>query len=174
MAHRLLFVNNVPANLKGKYVVGSGAGGKDRSVQKVLRRRASNNAQGDPCCFEKSTVIMININKIATPVYPLTKPIVYNLKADYTIQPNHQLNISGFVLQMNGHTLTNDGILMVSDGGIFTIDNYFVNNGILVNSNDPGIINIDASGTFINLADFTNENSLTNSNIIISSRSILY
>lgn len=39
-----------PANIENHYVVGSGVGGKSRAVRKALRRRASNNAEGKPCC----------------------------------------------------------------------------------------------------------------------------
>ena len=54
MAHRLIFTNNKPANVHGKYVVGSGVGSRNRSVQRALQNRASNNAQGQPCCIEQA------------------------------------------------------------------------------------------------------------------------
>ena len=54
MAHRLIFTNNKPANLHGKYVVGSGVGSRNRSVYRALQNRASNNAAGQPCCIEQA------------------------------------------------------------------------------------------------------------------------
>ena len=51
MSHRLIFTNNIEGNFHGKYVVGSGVGSRNRSVYRSLQRRASNNAQGKPCCM---------------------------------------------------------------------------------------------------------------------------
>ena len=42
-----------PGVLENHYVVGSGVGGKSRAVRKALRKRASNNAKGAPCCYPK-------------------------------------------------------------------------------------------------------------------------
>jgi hypothetical protein len=49
MSHR--FITNNKSNLNIKYVVGSGVGSRNRSVYRSLQRRASNNAQGKPCCM---------------------------------------------------------------------------------------------------------------------------
>lgn len=35
------------------YVVGSGVGGKSMFARRALRQRASNNAQGKPCCMPR-------------------------------------------------------------------------------------------------------------------------
>ena len=51
MSHRLIFVNPTEGNFHGKYIVGSGVGSRNRSVQKALQQRASNNSQGKPCCM---------------------------------------------------------------------------------------------------------------------------
>ena len=52
MGHRLFFTYNNPANVNVHYVVGAGVGSKSRSVRSALKRKASNNAQGKPCCIK--------------------------------------------------------------------------------------------------------------------------
>ena len=52
---RLVNIKNKQTSLNyNRYFVGSGVGSKSRSVQKALMRRASNNAQGEPCCFNNT------------------------------------------------------------------------------------------------------------------------
>jgi hypothetical protein len=53
MAHRLIFTNipSINTSLRQKYVVGSGVGSRNRSVYRALQNRASNTAQGKPCCI---------------------------------------------------------------------------------------------------------------------------
>lgn len=52
MSSRVIFMNNNTLDLSfhTKYVVGSEVGGKNRSVQQALKRRANNNVNGTPCC----------------------------------------------------------------------------------------------------------------------------
>ena len=52
---RLIFTGNVKTSLHNKYVVGAPVGGLNRSVKRALQRRASNNAQGNPCCIQNNT-----------------------------------------------------------------------------------------------------------------------
>lgn len=47
------FKLNRPAGLENHYVVGSGVGRKSAFVRRALRNRASNNAQGEPCCMPR-------------------------------------------------------------------------------------------------------------------------
>lgn len=47
------FKLNRPAQVENHYVVGSGVGGKSMFARRALRRRASNNAQGEPCCMPR-------------------------------------------------------------------------------------------------------------------------
>lgn len=53
MGHRLIFTNNTKLN-DNKYVVGSPVGALNASVRRALQRRASNNAQGKPCCISNT------------------------------------------------------------------------------------------------------------------------
>ena len=53
---RHFITNNKPANLNGKFVVGSGVGSRNRSVYRALQRRSSNNAQGKPCCISATNI----------------------------------------------------------------------------------------------------------------------
>ena len=59
---RLVNIKNKQTSLNyNRYIVGSGVGSKSRSVQKALMRRASNNAQGEPCCFNNTPSNPISI-----------------------------------------------------------------------------------------------------------------
>ena len=49
---RVFPVNNRAGDINNHYVVGSGVGAKSRGVKKALKRRASNNARGKPCCMK--------------------------------------------------------------------------------------------------------------------------
>lgn len=53
MGHRLIFTNNTKLN-DNKYVVGSHIGALNRAVRRALQRRASNNAQQQPCCIRNT------------------------------------------------------------------------------------------------------------------------
>jgi hypothetical protein len=53
---RHFITHNKPANLNGKFVVGSGVGSRNRSVYRALQRRSSNNAQGKPCCISATNI----------------------------------------------------------------------------------------------------------------------
>jgi len=49
-----VFTNyNRPAQVENHYVIGSGVGGRNIAVRRALRRRASNNAEGKPCCMPR-------------------------------------------------------------------------------------------------------------------------
>jgi len=50
---RLIFVNNTSLN-DNHYVVGANVGAQSVAVRRALQRRASNNAQGQPCCMNNS------------------------------------------------------------------------------------------------------------------------
>ena len=53
MSGRVMFVIvNPPTTLFSKNVVGSGIGGVSIANRAALKRRASNNAAGQPCCFD--------------------------------------------------------------------------------------------------------------------------
>jgi hypothetical protein len=56
MSH--MFVNNSKGNFHGKYVIGSGVGSRNRSVQRALQRCSSNNSQGKPCCISNVTNVV--------------------------------------------------------------------------------------------------------------------
>jgi hypothetical protein len=169
MAHRIIFTNNSPSNLKGKFVVGSGVGSRNRSVYRALQNKASNNAQGKPCCMPATnieastppvTIIMIDILEIAN----FTAPGVYTLRANTIIPAGSELDISNFILYMGGFTLTNNGIMIIGGNNgqdaFLLIDGIFINNGTLTVKQDPGFIRVLAAGNFTNAGTFTNENSL--------------
>ena len=177
MAHRLIFTNNSPSNLKGKFIVGSGVGSRNRSVYRALQNRASNDANGKPCCMPATniehgtpatniehgtpaiTIIMIDILEIAN----LTTSGIYTLKADTIIPAGSELDISNFILYMGGFTLTNNGIMIIGGNNgqdaFLLIDGIFTNNGTLTVKQDPGFIRVLAAGNFTNKGKFTNENS---------------
>ena len=46
---RVMFLGSSNSTLDNHYVVGAGVGRKNASVRRALKRRASNNAQGEPC-----------------------------------------------------------------------------------------------------------------------------
>jgi hypothetical protein len=48
---RLIFTNNKSTGLYSKYIVGSNIGGLSRSSIMALKRKASNNWKGKPCCI---------------------------------------------------------------------------------------------------------------------------
>ena len=51
---RLIFVNTTPLT-DSKYIIGAQIGGQSRSVRHALMRRASNGANGRPCCMNVSS-----------------------------------------------------------------------------------------------------------------------
>lgn len=83
-----------PANIENHYVVGSGVGAKSRAVRKALRRRASNNAEGYPCCYPK---VVLNFEKhprtipSAGPAPVPGPPICQNIKT-VTFTPGGETN----------------------------------------------------------------------------------
>lgn len=51
MSSRLIFTNTSSnADVENHYIVGSGIGAKNPSVKQALKKRASNNVKGQPCC----------------------------------------------------------------------------------------------------------------------------
>ena len=50
MSSRLIFTGGGPAYLDNKYIVGGIIGALNPSVRRALKRRANNNASGNPCC----------------------------------------------------------------------------------------------------------------------------
>lgn len=53
------FKLNRQSQLENHYVVGSGVGGKSMFARRALRNRASNNAQGEPCCMSNKNTSII-------------------------------------------------------------------------------------------------------------------
>ena len=50
---RLIFVNQTPL-ADNRYIVGAQVGAISRSARRALMRRASNGANGKPCCMRAS------------------------------------------------------------------------------------------------------------------------
>ena len=61
---RLHFSYNRPATIDNHYIVGAGVGAKTRFARSALRRRANNNAKGQPCCIHKSNTASIETNPV--------------------------------------------------------------------------------------------------------------
>ena len=60
MSHRLIFTGGVAASSDGStYIVGSNVGALNTSVRRALKRRANNNASGNPCCSTPSPSITV-------------------------------------------------------------------------------------------------------------------
>jgi hypothetical protein len=99
-------INSLNLNLHSKYVCGSEVGGKSRSVQRALKRRSNNNAEGKPCCNDANYNIPVEPNVI--------------LQFDSSILNN------GLLTQSNTKSLT---FKSNSKG-------YFVLNGMTINFNE--------------------------------------
>ena len=161
MAHRLIFTNTPSINysLSQKFVVGSGVGSRNRSVYRALKNRASNSAQGKPCCIGNNTSSGSGVGCVLTPIdigATAAGPVPdYFLDVDATIPANCTLMYGengGVTLFINAN-LTNNGTIIVSannnglqinDGGTITNNGqiYFCPpGGITLNG---GIITINA------------------------------
>uniref|UniRef100_A0A6C0HGW3 Uncharacterized protein n=1 Tax=viral metagenome TaxID=1070528 RepID=A0A6C0HGW3_9ZZZZ len=149
MAHRLIFTNTPSINysLSQKFVVGSGVGSRNRSVYRALKNRASNSAQGKPCCIGNNTSSSGGVGCVLTPNdLPGTFDDFgdFTLNRNYTILSNCTLNIGtiNFIIPA-GITLINDGII-INRGVIFVIINNIIGDGIL---NNNGTLYLCVGGT---------------------------
>ena len=51
---RLIFTNTASSTYDNKYVVGATIGAQSVAVRRALQRRASNDANGKPCCISSN------------------------------------------------------------------------------------------------------------------------
>ena len=116
MAHRIIFMNNntLNLNLHAKYICGSEVGGKNRSVQRALKRRSNNNAEGKPCCNDAN----------------------YNMPNFMPIKPPSPPNV---IIQFDSSILNNDLLTQSNTKSLIFKSNskgYYVLNGMTINFNE--------------------------------------
>ena len=59
---RVIFLGSNNGTIDNKYIVGSGVGSLNASVRRALKRRANNNAQGEPCCDKPKESFISNFH----------------------------------------------------------------------------------------------------------------
>ena len=158
-------VDNLTYNFHNKYIVGSEVGGKNRSVQRALKRRANNNVNGTPCCDSHYLTPAANTqNTLPIPNYTayvfFTAGNILSILVDsftpstsnYT--PDQITSVSifdtyGYIKQATGVEVINEVSIISGPQGLA----YFVISPSFASASPasgPGIVPITVNGTIYN------------------------